>query len=179
LPAFLLLEVRGARRLLVLLAPAIYLVLRESALHGLRVAAGAPHAEAALRNLGVLWFDGLTSILLPGRVMPRYLNEEYSALPPALLWGALAAALAVGAAAFAAGGRGPLGPFALAWYGLGVAPAALVSCLAWYGFGRFLYLPLAVLAIGIVDGVGRLRDTLGPRGARMLTAGALAYLALL
>jgi tetratricopeptide (TPR) repeat protein len=179
LPALLLLDVRGARRLPLVAAPAVYLALRASALHGLRVAAGAPHAEAALRHLGVLWLDGLTSILVPGRLMPRYLNEEYAALPDVVLWGALAAAAIVAVVVIVGRRRWPLGTFALTWYALGLAPAALVSCLAWYGFGRFLYLPLAILAIGIVDGVGRLQGALGRRGARLVAAGGLAYLALL
>jgi tetratricopeptide (TPR) repeat protein len=179
LPALLLLPGRGlARRVPLVLAPAAYLALRAAALGSLHVAGGEAHLLAALRNLGVLWLDGLSSLLVPIRVMPRYLNEEYTALPAAVLWGALAAAVALAVVMALFRRRWPLGTFALAWYALGVAPAALVSCMAWYGFGRFLYLPFTMLAIAGVDAALALGARLRPRARRLVAIGGAAYLAL-
>jgi tetratricopeptide (TPR) repeat protein len=174
LPALLLLEVRGARRLPLVLAPAVYLPLRAAALHGAHVAGGLDHVAEALRRVAYLWVDGLSSLLVPVRTMPRYLNEEYQALPDAVFWIASAAAVAVAVVAVRMRRRWPLGVFALAWYALALAPAALISCMTWYGFARFLYLPFTLVAVALVDATRALR----PGARRLVAAGALVYLAL-
>jgi tetratricopeptide (TPR) repeat protein len=170
------------RRWPLVLAPIVYLVLRAAALRGMHATGGTAHLELALIRLPLLWFDGLWSTLVPSRVMPRYLNEEYSRIANAAFLVAIAAAIVLAILVFRYRRRWPLGAFGLAWFALALAPASLVACMAWYGFGRFLYLPIAVLAIAIVDavayGIDAIERRRGPRVARLARLGGIGYLVL-
>lgn len=170
------------RRWPLVLAPVVYLVLRGAALQGVHASGGTAHLLLAVVRLPLLWLDGLSSALVPGRLMPRYLNEEYAKLGiPALV---VAAVVTIGLAIIVhrLRRRWPLGVFGLSWFALALAPASLVACMAWYGFGRFLYLPIAGLAVAIVDafahGIDALERRFGARVARLARLGGLAYLAL-
>lgn len=170
------------RRWPLVLAPIVYLVLRGAALQGIHASGGTAHLALALVRLPLLWLDGLSSTLFPSRLMPRYLNEEYAKLGiPALV---VAAAVTIGLAivVFRLRRRWPLGVFGLTWFALALAPASLVACMAWYGFGRFLYLPIAVLAVAIVDaaahGIDALERRSGGRVARLARLGGLGCLVL-
>jgi tetratricopeptide (TPR) repeat protein len=162
------------RRLPLLLAPAVALALRAAALHGVHAAGGTAHVAEALRRVSYLWIDGLRSLLVPIRVMPRYLNEEYQALPDSVFWISTGAAVVVAVVAALGRRRWPVGVFALAWYAFALAPVALISCMTWYGFGRFLYLPYALVAVALVDAT----RALTPRTRHFVAAAAAAYLAL-
>jgi tetratricopeptide (TPR) repeat protein len=61
----------------------------------------------------------------------------------------LAAVLAVAACGLAARKRLPQLSWSLAFYAATLAPASLISAVLWPGFGRFLYLPCAGLALGL------------------------------
>jgi hypothetical protein len=170
---------RLLRALPILGALAAYTALRLAALSGLHTDAGGAQLWLALQRLPLLLLDGLASTLAPRQVMPRYLNEEYGRLAASA---SLLAWLALGLGAlllFARRRRAPLAVLGLAGFAATLAPAALIATLTWYGFGRYLYLPIALLAPALADAGARGLDLLQARSARLARAASVAYLALL
>lgn len=133
------------RALPLLLAVGCYVALRSAALSGLRTSAGSAQLWMALRHLPMLLMDGLVYCVAPLRVMPRYLLEEYSSAGALRQGASLLAMLMLAVAALRFRRRAPFSAFGLAWFVATLAPASLISTMAWYGFGRYLYLPFALL----------------------------------
>ncbi len=158
-----------------------YLLLRWNALSGLRVSAGSPQLALASARLPVLLLDGLTQALLPTRLMPRYLDETYGRLSSAALLGCAALLVALVVLGWIWRRRLPLLAFALAWFTAVLAPASLITTLQWYGFGRFLYLPLTLLSIALADVTFRaltsLRRSPRPALVRLGQLTAVCYVA--
>jgi tetratricopeptide (TPR) repeat protein len=163
-----------------LAALATYTWLRNRALSGLHTSAGSEQIALALQRLPVLLLDGLGNAVLPRGVMPRYLHQEYGRLPtwtPYLC----AAVVVAGAVQFARRRQRPIVALGVLGYAATLAPASLIATMAWHGFGRYLYLPLALLgpvlvlgAAGLLAGVAQQSE----RAARLCRLAGAAYLAL-
>jgi tetratricopeptide (TPR) repeat protein len=158
LPALGLFLVRVRRVRMRLLVPAAcagvgFVVLRVLALGGLQ-ASGADHGQriAALKVYPILVFDGLRAMLTMQPIGIRHLSWEYLGLG----WGATLAAAGVCtmllAAAIAMRRTMPLVLEAALTTGLMLAPIALVATVpGWGGFGRYLYVPLAVTSLALAE----------------------------
>ncbi len=144
-------RVRAASPLL--MAGVVSLALRSWALGGLRSSRDSTQLLEAAHNLPILWLDGLRELLWPTQLYLRGLHEEYASLRPwqyALLLGAIALLSWLG---LVLRKRLPVLCWSLFWFAASLAPAALISALLWPGFGRYLYLPCAGLALGLAEGV--------------------------
>jgi tetratricopeptide (TPR) repeat protein len=151
-----LVVVRGVRaRYLVPVATAgvVFVLLRTAALAGLQ-ATGADSVQrlAALKVYPVLLLDGLRAMLTMQPIGIRHLSWEYSSLG----WGMSAAAaglcLALLVAAIAVQRTLPLTVAAALTTGLMLLPIALVATVpGWGGFGRYLYVPLAITALALAQ----------------------------
>ena len=148
-------------RMLALLGPvlaaAAYLGVRSAVFSGLKTHGDGGQLMAAIVHVPLLWLDGLFNLLVPYRPVIRLLGEEYGRLGSPVLAMAALGALLLGAAVVAVRRRAPLFPWSLVWFAAILAPAALISTQSsWWGFGRYLYLPLAGLAVGGVCGLAQL-----------------------
>jgi tetratricopeptide (TPR) repeat protein len=143
---------RRAWRMFPLAASAcVYLGLRAWALGGLHSSRDSEQWALALHNLPILWVDGLRELFAPAHLYMRSLRDEYAALGTLQYIGVLVAALAMAAGGVLARKRLPVLSWSLAFYAATLAPAALISAVLWPGFGRFLYLPCAGLALGLAE----------------------------
>ena len=164
-----------------LVASAAYLGARAVVLTGIRAGSGVQLVAAAVR-LPVLLLDGLAHALVPTSVYVRSLDDDYRALGLTLVLALGAVAVLLGVLVFRVRRRAPLVAWSLFLYASTLAPAAVIATMLWPGFGRYLYLPCAALAVGLSDAAGRLHRFLResrPELARIATAGVVAYLALL
>ena len=158
LPAFglFLVASRGVRlRYLLPAATAgvAFVLLRTAALSGLQ-AAGADNVQRlqALKVYPILVVDGLVAMLTMQPVGIRHLSWEYATLG----WGASAGAatlcLALLVTAYAARRILPLALAAVLTTGLMLLPIALVATVpGWGGFGRYLYVPLAITSLALAE----------------------------
>lgn len=172
-------RVHMIRALPVLAALALYALLRTQALSGVHASAGSAQLSLALTRLPLLLLHGLAATLAPRDVMPPYLDELYRDVPGSLLAVAALAVLGLAVSVFTQRRRLPSLAFGLCGFALVLAPASLIATMAWYGLGRYLYLPVALLAPGLVGlvatGIERLAQR-SPLGARLCRVGAGAYL---
>jgi hypothetical protein len=132
----------------------------------------------AAAHVPVLLLDGALHLALPLRVFPRALHEDYAALGPSMLAGAL---LVVGIAAVAlvrARRTHPLALFSALFFACTLAPVALVTVRLWPGFGRYLYLPASLALPGAALALHRCSEQLRPqlRFRRLPEVAAVAYL---
>lgn len=159
-------------------ASAIYLTLRVAVLGGVRASGGSDHIQTALRYLAPLEFEGLLSALWPRRLYLRFLNDEMGSLGPSELAGLAALLLATLGLLWVLRQRARVLAWGLLWFGLCLAPAALIAGMLWPGFGRYLYLPSVGLAAAMSSVTGLAWKHL-PRWRAPQAAGALFYLVLL
>ncbi len=143
------------RSLPIAFALASYLALRTAVLQGLHASAGAPQLLRALGHLPLLIQDGLIASVAPTRLMPRYLLEEYTTSSGWQLFASVVVVAVLVGAILGLRKRWPQGSFGLAWFAITLAPVSLISTLAWYGFGRYLYLPFAILLPVLSEGAAR------------------------
>jgi len=147
---------RGVRlRYLVPVAAAgvVFVLLRTAALAGLQ-ATGADTVQRlqALKVYPVLVLDGLFAMLTMQPIGIRHLSWEYAALGWGTSAGAAALCLALLVAAVALRRTLPLALAAALTTGLMLLPIALVATVpGWGGFGRYLYLPLAITALALAE----------------------------
>jgi hypothetical protein len=151
-----LVAVRGVRsRHLIPAAAAgvFFVVVRTAALGGLQAAGtGSTHRLEALRVYPVLILDGLSAMLTMQPIGIRHLSWEYGDIG----WGASSAAAALCLVllviALALRKTAPLVLAAALTTGLMLAPIALVATVpGWGGFGRYLYVPLAVTTLALAE----------------------------
>lgn len=160
-----------------------YCGLRLQALHGVRAAGDVAHLVTAVRNLPILWADGLVELVIPTKLYLRSLRDEYR------LVGTLSYCLiCFGVAlltmlAFRARHRSKVASWSLIWFAGTLGPAALISALLWPGFGRYLYLPCVGLSLAICELFQQAqewfarRQAQDPESGRRLLAGAKVLLA--
>ncbi len=158
-----------------IVASLTYLGLRAWALDGLR-AGGHEQVSIALQNVPVIWTDGLRELLMPSRLYLRSMREEYSLLSGADRAGAIAIALMIAAALLCVRRRVPLMTWGVTWFACTLGPAAMISTMIWPGFGRYLYLPCAGIALGLAEFVDMARQGLERRVYKQPRQGVLLRL---
>ena len=147
---------RGVRlRNLVPVATAgiVFVLFRTAALSGLQ-ATGADSVQRlqALKVYPILVVDGLVAMLTMQPIGIRHLSWEYATFSWGASTGAAALCLALLAAAYTARRSLPLALAAALTTGLMLLPIALVATVpGWGGFGRYLYLPLAITALALAE----------------------------
>ncbi len=146
-------------------AVGLYLPARVWVLSGLKASEGGGQVVEALARVPWLVLEGLGAALVPRAVYFRHTFEEFAQVPG---WGLALAGVAlggVGALLWRGRRRWPLGAWSLVGFGLVLAPAAVITLAeGWWGFNRYLYLPLALLALALGDGLGRLEGWLEAQG---------------
>jgi protein O-mannosyl-transferase len=179
-------SLRLTRALLIRATPAlaallVYTLLRTQALAGVHASAGRAQLWLALTRLPLLLLHGLAATLVPRNLMPPYLDELYRDVPTAALAAAALVLVALVGLVLAQRRRLPSLALGLCGFVLVLAPASLIATMAWYGLGRYLYLPIALLAPGLVAllsaGIERVA-AFSVLGARLCGWGAGAYLLL-
>ena len=141
------------------LSLALYLLLRFHALSGLRSHSDTAQLLLALRNLPLLWVDGMAHTLAPTPYVLRSLRDDYAGASTATL--VLCSVLAVG------GGlvllvrlrRSYTQSWALLMSLASLAPAAMISTSLWPGFGRYLYVPALGVSIALGTSIEQLART--------------------
>ena len=135
-------------------AGAAFLLLRSLALAGLQATGtGTGQRLEALKIYPILLLDGLRAMATMQPIGIRHLSWEYAAVG----WRASAVAsilcLALLGVAIALRRTVPLALAALLTTGLMLLPIALVATVpGWGGFGRYLYVPLAVTSLALAEG---------------------------
>ena len=146
-------RVRPRYLLPVAAAGVVFVLFRTAALSGLQ-ATGADTVQRlqALKVYPVLVVDGLVAMLTMQPIGIRHLSWEYATLGWGVSVGAAALCLALLVAAIAARRILPLALAAVLTTGLMLLPIALVATVpGWGGFGRYLYLPLAITALALAE----------------------------
>lgn len=161
-----------------LAASAAYLAIRVAVFGGIRASGGSDHLQVALRFLAPLELEGLLGALWPRRLHLRFLNDEMGSLSGVEL--ALLAVLLIATLGglWALRRRARVFAWGVFWFGLCLAPAALIAGMLWPGFGRYLYLSSAGLAASM-GWVARYAWERLPRWRAAQVAAALAYLIVL
>lgn len=134
-------------------AAVVFLVMRHLALGGLQ-ATGADPAQRvdALRIWPVLILDGLRAMIAMTPVGIRHLSWEYASLGWGKSLSATAVCIALIVVAVLVRRTAPLVLTAGLTTALMLAPIALVATVpGWGGFGRYLYLPLAVTTLALAQ----------------------------
>jgi hypothetical protein len=145
--------VRLRRLVPVAVAGCTFVLIRTVALAGLQ-ATGADSIQRiqALKVYPVLFLDGLKAMLTMQPVGIRHLSWEYADLGWVASVGAGILCLALLVAAFAGRRTLPLALAAVLTTGLMLLPIALVATVpGWGGFGRYLYVPLAISALALAE----------------------------
>ncbi len=135
-------------------AAVVYLALRVSILSGLRTHSDPKQLLAALVRLPVLLAEGALELTVPMRVYVHSMSEDYRALGLTVVLAIGAVVVVVLLAVFRKRREQPAFAWSVVWYASTLAPAAVIATLVWPGFGRYLYLPFAGLAPGLVDLLG-------------------------
>lgn len=162
-------------------AVAVYLALRVSALDGLQATgAGGGQRFAALRNLPVLVLDGLRALVTLQPVGVRQLYWDYRDITVTTALIAAVAVTAGCAVAWRLRRRLPLIPTAVAVLICMLAPIALITTApGWGGFGRYLYLPLGMVALAVAQAVrSGLGNGLGRPIRLAIAAAVIIFIAL-
>ncbi|MFW2387352.1 MAG: tetratricopeptide repeat protein, partial [Polyangiales bacterium] len=157
---------------------ATYLAIRMAVLGGMRASGGSDHVLTALRYLAPLELEGFLGALWPRRLYLRFLNHEMAALGGFELAVLAVSLLAIPGSLWALRRRAPVFAWGIFWFGVNLAPAALIAGMLWPGFGRYLYLP----SVGLAASVGALSYQLWirfPRWRIAQTVAAVVYLAVL
>jgi hypothetical protein len=155
-----------------------YLAIRIAVLGGLRTSEGGGHLLKALSYLAPLELEGLWGALWPRRLHLRFLGEELGAFGSIhLIALAVVFALFVGTL-WLMRRRLPLVAWGVFWFVSCLAPVTIVAGLLWPGFGRYLYLPSAGLAVALGSVVARLHDGF-PRWRPAFAVLGAIYLSLL
>lgn len=132
-------------------ATGLYLPLRWNALGSMATHGDGAQLFLALERIPLLLLDAAAQLVWPSKLYLRSLYDEYAAVPSA--WLALAAVLVavLGGALGMLRRRLPALAWSAAWAAATLAPAAMVTTMLWPGFGRYLYMPYAMLAIGLAE----------------------------
>jgi tetratricopeptide (TPR) repeat protein len=159
-------------------AAVAYIGLRVAVLGSMRASEGAAHLLRSLSYLAPLELEGLLGALYPRRLYLRFMSEEFGGLSPGALLALLGLFVSIAATLFLLRRTIPLVSWGLLWFASCLAPVALVAGLLWPGFGRYLYLPSAGLAVSLAAGARHFYDRL-PRLRRIYLLAAALYFAVL
>lgn len=146
---------------------AAYACLRIAVLGGARAGTGPTLQDAVLRA-GVVWLDGLRTVVLPTRLSMRVLRDDYASLTNGLFLVALALCLVLGAVLAFRLVRPRSAPslvdLALVSLATSLLPIPVIAVSGWPGFHRYLYVPIALAAPLVAFAFARLPDGLARRG---------------
>jgi tetratricopeptide (TPR) repeat protein len=119
--------------------------------------------------------------MLPIKTAPRFAMEDYSDISVGWIWLAWIAGIIILIAIWLFRRRAPSLNFAIVWFVCTLSPAVMIASLTWYGFGRYLYLPMTMLTVGLFDfGTTIWRRITISRGlSRLLLYTGIVYLVLL
>jgi hypothetical protein len=162
----------------ILAASGLYLMLRVAVLGGVRASGGSGHIATALRHLAPVELEGLLGALWPRRLYLRFLSDEIGSLGTAELTLLAILLLVTLGGLWRFRRSAPVVTWGLVWFGLCLAPAALIAGMLWPGFGRYLYLPSVGLAAALAS-VTREAWTRVPRWRAALAVVGVVYLAVL
>ncbi len=159
LPAFLFLDRKGTlswkERLLRVvplgIAAIVYLALRVRVLHGMKTHQDNRTLTDAMLRGPALVFDALVNLVVPTLPFLRSLRDDFNALPRPLLYASFGALAIAAFLVFRYRTRWPRGPFASLFFVGSLAPVAGITVVLWPGYGRYLYLPAAALALALAD----------------------------
>ncbi len=153
---------------------AAYVVVRVAVLGGMRAGRDTEMALDAARNLPILLADGLRALVIPGAPYLRSLVDEYERAGTGTVVASALGVAGIAAAAFVYRKRFPIFAFGAGSAALALAPVAVVTTVLWPGFGRYLYLPCALIAPGLAELLAAASSAL-PRLRSGLAAAAAAY----
>ncbi len=159
-------------------AAASYLGLRLAVLGSMRANDGADHLLRSLSYLAPLELEGLLGALYPRRLYLRFMSEEFGTLSTGTLLALLGLFVAIAALFSLLRHKTPLISWGLLWFASCLAPVALIAGLLWPGFGRYLYLPSAGLAVSLAAGARYLYEQ-QPRLRHICLLAAALYLGVL
>lgn len=158
-------RLRGA---LSYLLPALsYLALRHLVLGGMRAGGNTVQLLWSLQHLPLLWLDGLRQTFLPSSVALQSMVEDYGPVGPAGCALAALACAALGFLALRGRARFPVASWGLLWFAVPLVPVSVVASVFWPGFGRYLYLPGAGLALALGELVAHLEAQSAERALRV------------
>jgi tetratricopeptide (TPR) repeat protein len=134
-------------------AGAVFLLLRSLALAGLQATGtGADQRLEAFKIYPIFLVDGLRAMLTMQPIGIRHLSWEYAAIGWSTSAFAAAICLALLAVAIYLRRTLPLALAAALTTGLMLLPIALVATVpGWGGFGRYLYVPLAITSLALAE----------------------------
>lgn len=156
------------------------LAVRSLVLQSAQRGATTTRTLAALPRVPLLLLDGLSELVAPTRLYWRQLCIEYNALAPWTFAAAAAVCLVLAGLAVASFRKAPLVLWSCTWFGLTLAPAAMITLSpGWGGFGRYLYVPAVAFALLFAEGIGWLAEQLQSRGRPPALAPCLAALLVL
>jgi tetratricopeptide (TPR) repeat protein len=162
----------------ILAASGLYLTLRVAVLGGVRASGGSGHIATALRHLAPVELEGLLGALWPRRLYLRFLSDEIGSLGATELTLLAILLIMTLGALWRLRRNAPIVSWGLCWFGLCLAPAALIAGMLWPGFGRYLYLPSVGLAAALASGT-RAAWTRFPRWRAAVAVVAVVYLGVL
>lgn len=165
LPAFVFLDPKRTlplRTRLVRLVPLViasvaYLVIRHRVLGGMKTHEDQKALVDAASRGPALVFDALFHLLVPSVPFLRSLRDDFNGVPRWLLGVALVALLGLVFVVHRARTRLTTLPFASLFFLGSLAPIAGISVVLWPGYGRYLYIPAAALALALAEMFSRLR----------------------
>ncbi|MFW2389457.1 MAG: hypothetical protein ACN4G0_14045 [Polyangiales bacterium] len=163
-------------------ASVVYLLVRIRVLDGMRSHGDASQLLSALSAFGLVFFDGLRTVLAPSAPYIRMMLDSYGSVGLAARVALCVLALLVIAVAWFYRRRQPALAWSLVFFAGTLGPVVLITTVLWPGFGRYLYLPLAGLSVGVVDaaisGLRRLGAFDSARLRVVLGVAVAAYLGL-
>lgn len=165
-----------------MLGAGLYLIVRVRVLDGMRSHGDASQLWSALSAFGLLFFDGLRTVIAPTSPYIRMLLDSYEGFGWAARVTISLLALLLIATVWFYRRRQPALAWSLLFFAGTLGPAVLITTVTWPGFGRYLYLPLAGLSVGVVDaglsGLRRIGAFDSPRLRAVLGLAVVAYLVL-
>lgn len=127
----------------------LYLLLRLNALGGAKTYHDANHLSIALSRAPALVLEALSQALLPTRPYLRMLKDELAQRESWELALSAAAVVVIALLVWRLRKRAPICAWSIFWFALPITPVGLITTLHWPGFGRYLYMPSAGLAVGL------------------------------
>ena len=159
IPAFLFLDPKRTsswrdrilRVVPLVIAAVAYLALRVRILHGMKTHPNTSALLSAAARGPALLVDALFRLLVPETPFFRSLRDDFVGLSAALLAGALVVVLVLAYLVFRYRKTLTSAPFAALFFAGALAPVAGITMQVWPGYGRYLYLPAAGLAVLLAE----------------------------
>jgi hypothetical protein len=183
IPAFFFLDPKGGlsfrRRakmtLPLVIAAAVYVFIRIRVLEGMRTHSDPQALRTAASRGPALVFDALYHLVVPWPPFLRSLRDDYAGVPSWLLALGFVALALVFLLVLRVRRRLPSAPFAALFFVGSLAPIAGITMELWPGYGRYLYLPAAGLALVVAETLPLVARRIRDRRVAMGIAGAYLF----